>query len=89
MFETLEITSGLIYLAFFAGRYEDTLTRRWFELIIVVLTYDVLIMHRVRPDWIKYLMNVPTCIYCYEKLWRQSALIYGKKLASVFLLLLR
>lgn len=89
LFEILEIVSGLIYLAFFAGRYEDTLTRRWFALIVVVLTYDVVILHRVRPDWVKILLNVPTGIYCYEKLWKQGALIYGKKLAAGVLLLLR
>jgi uncharacterized membrane protein YoaT (DUF817 family) len=89
LFELLEIVSGLIYLAFFARRYEDTLTRRWFALIVVVLTYDVLVLHRVRPDWMKIPLNVPTGIYCYEKLWKQGVFIYGKKLAAGVLLLLR
>jgi len=89
LFEYLQILSGLLYLAFWADRYEDTLTRRWFALIVVVLTYDVYILHRVRPEWVKILMNVPTGIYCYEKLWKKSAIMYGKKLAAAVLLLLR
>jgi hypothetical protein len=89
LFEIVEIVSGLLYLAFLAGRYEDTLTRRWFELIIVVLIYDVCILHRIRPDWVKILLNVPAGIYCYEKLWKKSVLVYGKKLVALMLLSVR
>jgi len=89
LFEMVEIISGFLYLAFFAGRYEDTLTRRWFELMVLVLAYDALILHRVRPEWVRVVLNVPTGIYCYEKLWKKYVVIFGKKLVAVGLLLLR
>jgi hypothetical protein len=84
--EFLELMSAIFYLLMSRGKYENRLTQGVFMLIILCLAIDIFVFHRQRPETVKWILNAPTVIYCYEKIYRKYAVLVSRKMAAIVLL---
>lgn len=86
--EFIELMLCLFYLIVISrAQHDDRLTQVWFWAAAVALGADIFFFHRIRPEWVKWALNVPAAGICYEKILRKYTVAIARRL-SAFLLAL-